>query len=183
MSNRHVDRVLELVDQATQRPGDVAYPDEPADATGEECWRCTAAPGVTRVGLCESCDAFMREEKSVDARWNPFVVDSPDPSSEEWWEAFASGAAGPVLFRWQWTPGGGQMIRLPQPVPGPEAPHDCEDCGGELRFECWHGVEVAGAWEWCAVYTCRSCAKSATAATSGSRSSAAAPWGSTTTAG
>lgn len=56
------DRILDLLDQGTQRAGDVAYPPG-AWAGPDACWRCEARDAETEVGLCGGCRDDMRAER------------------------------------------------------------------------------------------------------------------------
>lgn len=56
-------KILGVIDQPTQRPGDVAYPEDGDPVVPPSmCWRCTALPVETEVGLCRCCDADLRAE-------------------------------------------------------------------------------------------------------------------------
>lgn len=60
MSESRIDKILDILDQPTQQPADVAYGSSPPD----ECWRCGVAIGEPErdLGACVKCVVYLRGE-------------------------------------------------------------------------------------------------------------------------
>lgn len=60
-----IDKILELLDNGTQRSHDPAYPTEVGDTVTSRCWRC-GATATGDLGTCDACRAWMACETDHD---------------------------------------------------------------------------------------------------------------------
>lgn len=69
--SERVQRILDLLDNATQSPGDVAYEYDEADT----CWRCSRpVPTPHGHGLCPRCFEWMRGDETLPTPRTPETV-------------------------------------------------------------------------------------------------------------